>query len=109
MDCGHLSFVVSRSRRRLAGRRSRPAGSGEGRVGATFAAERQGDADAGGVMAAMACGGRPRLVELLSHCGCAVGRSARHGTPSKKREADDAPYCTTKNPRVCWWKSSKNS
>ena len=33
----------------------------------------------------------------------------RCGQAGDNGESDGAPYCTTKNPRVCWWKSSKNS
>jgi hypothetical protein len=101
MDRGHLSAVVSGSRRRLASGRSRLAGGGTGRVCFTAAADRQGDGSVGGAMATVARSGCAHLMELLPDRYREAGRARRRGRPGKNGQSEGARYCTTKKPRVC--------
>src|SRR6185369_2168435 len=76
VDRRHLSAVLPRQRRCLAGRRSRLAGGGTSRLWTQEAARRQGDGEAWRKMAAVARGGRASVVGLLS-CGEAARGRAR--------------------------------
>ena len=67
LDRRHLSARLPRARRRLAGRRSRPAGGRAHCLWVARAADDQGDASAGGPMAAMALHSGARPVVVLSH------------------------------------------
>ena len=75
MDRRHLSVVMSRPCRCLAGRRSRAAGGGAARIRFAGAAERQGNARACRNLAAAARGGGARIVDLLSWRQRARGRA----------------------------------
>ena len=69
VDGRHLSLVMPRSRRCVAGRRPCVAGSGQARLRATGTADRQGDASLGGTLAAVARRGGAGVVDVLPRGG----------------------------------------
>ena len=69
VDGRHLSLVMPRSCRCLAGRRPRLAGSGEACLRTAGTADRQGDASPGRTLAAVARRGGAGVVDLLSRGG----------------------------------------
>ena len=75
VDRRHLSAVLPRQCRRLAGRRPRLAGGGAHRLRPEEAARRQGDGETRRRMAAVARGGRASVVGLLSRGEAARGRA----------------------------------
>ena len=81
VDRRRLSAVLPRPWRRLAGRRYRHPGSGQGRPGPAGAPDRQADGAAGGTMASAARRGGASVVELLSGAEEARGRAGRQTQP----------------------------
>ena len=87
LDRRHLSLVLPRQRRRLAGGRSRLAGGGASRLRPEAAARRQGDGEARREMAAVARGGRASVVGLLSCGETARGRAGASDMAGRDEKA----------------------
>ena len=70
--------------------------------------DRQGDAGAGGAVAAVAGDRGENPVDVLSRGRRSKGKIVRRKAVAAARRRP-ARYFTTKTPLVSWWKSSKNS
>src|SRR4029079_18370927 len=98
LDRRHLSFVLPRQCRRLAGRRPRNPGGCAHRLRPEEAAGCEGDDETWRKMAAVARGGRPSVVGLLSCREAARGRAGARKCESDVARGDSK----TKNAKSEW-------